>query len=51
MLGSIYTPQELGKRAMIFWLSGSIGKIFSGFLQAAAYQNLNGVYGMSGCKF
>ncbi|EPE08955.1 allantoate permease [Ophiostoma piceae UAMH 11346] len=51
MLGSIYTPQELGKRAMIFWLSGSIGKIFSGFLQAAAYENLDGVHGMSGWRW
>lgn len=36
MLGSWYTPSEIGKRAMVFWLAGSIGQMFSGFLQAAA---------------
>lgn len=51
MLGSWYTPREIGKRAMIFWLAGSIGNMFSGFLQAAAYTNLNGVHGHAGCKF
>jgi MFS transporter, ACS family, pantothenate transporter len=50
MLGSWYTPREIGKRAMIFWLAGSIGNMFSGFLQAAAYTNLNGVHGHAGCK-
>ncbi|WVF67012.1 hypothetical protein IAT40_001755 [Kwoniella sp. CBS 6097] len=43
LLGSWYTPRELGKRAMIFWLAGSLGNMFSGFLQAAAYRTLNGV--------
>lgn len=50
MLGSWYTPREIGKRAMVFWLAGSIGQMFSGFLQAAAvsgseFQHLSlGVY-------
>ena len=48
LLGSWYTPQELGKRAMIFWLAGSVGNMFSGFLQAAAYTNMSGVHGLSG---
>ncbi|KAH8602384.1 major facilitator superfamily domain-containing protein [Bisporella sp. PMI_857] len=51
MLGSWYTPQELGKRAMVFWLAGSIGLLFSGFLQAAAYTNLNGVHGHAGWRW
>lgn len=50
MLGSWYTPREIGKRAVMFWLAGSIGTMFSGFLQAAAYTNLNGVHGRSGCR-
>jgi hypothetical protein len=50
MLGSWYTPREIGKRAMVFWLAGSIGNMFSGFLQAAAYTNLNGVHGREGCE-
>jgi MFS family permease len=36
---------------MIFWLAGSIGSLFSGFLQAAAYTNLNGVGGFSGWRW
>ncbi|KAJ5635812.1 allantoate permease, partial [Penicillium longicatenatum] len=51
LLGSWYTPREIGKRAMIFWLAGSIGTIFSGFLQAAAYTNLDGVEGRAGWRW
>ncbi|KAH6892539.1 putative allantoate permease [Thelonectria olida] len=51
MLGSWYTPREIGKRAMIFWLAGSIGTMFSGFLQAAAYTNLHGVHGRAGWRW
>lgn len=51
MLGSWYTPQEIGKRAMVFWLAGSIGQLFSGFLQAAAYTNLSGVGGYAGWRW
>jgi ACS family pantothenate transporter-like MFS transporter len=49
LLGSWYTPREIGKRAMVFWLAGSVGSLFSGFLQAAAYKNLNGTNGYAGC--
>ncbi|KAH7131542.1 major facilitator superfamily domain-containing protein [Dactylonectria estremocensis] len=51
MLGSWYTPREIGKRSMIFWLAGSIGSMFSGFLQAAAYTNLHGVHGHAGWRW
>ncbi len=36
---------------MIFWLAGSVGTLFSGFLQAAAYKNLNGVHGLAGWRW
>lgn len=36
---------------MIFWLAGSIGTMFSGFLQAAAYTNLDGVNGRAGWRW
>jgi ACS family pantothenate transporter-like MFS transporter len=36
---------------MVFWLAGSIGQLFSGFLQAAAYNNLNGVHGLAGWRW
>ncbi|KAJ5579703.1 uncharacterized protein N7459_005688 [Penicillium hispanicum] len=51
LLGSWYTPQEIGKRSMVFWLAGSIGTLFSGFLQAAAYTNLDGVEGRTGWRW
>ncbi|KAH6874393.1 major facilitator superfamily domain-containing protein [Thelonectria olida] len=51
MLGSWYTPREIGKRAMLFWIAGSVGSMFSGFLQAAAYTNLNGVHGRAGWRW
>ncbi|KAJ5329304.1 hypothetical protein N7452_009694 [Penicillium brevicompactum] len=51
MLGSWYKPQEIGKRAMIFWLAGSVGSLFSGFLQSAAYTNLNGTNGYAGWRW
>ncbi|KAI0177921.1 allantoate permease [Pestalotiopsis sp. NC0098] len=51
LIGSWYTPREIGKRAMIFWLAGSVGTLFSGFLQSAAYSNLNGVHGYAGWRW
>lgn len=36
---------------MIFWLAGSIGQMFSGILQSAAYTHLNGVNGLSGWRW
>jgi ACS family pantothenate transporter-like MFS transporter len=36
---------------MIFWLAGAIGQLFSGFLQAAAYRNLNGAHGFEGWRW
>jgi ACS family pantothenate transporter-like MFS transporter len=36
---------------MIFWLAGSIGQLFSGFLQAAAYTNLSGIGGLAGWRW
>ncbi|TYJ53786.1 hypothetical protein B9479_005546 [Cryptococcus floricola] len=51
LLGSWYTPAEIGKRAMIFWLAGSLGQMFSGLLQAAASRNLDGVNGIEGWRW
>lgn len=36
---------------MVFWVAGSIGTMFSGFLQAAAYTNLHGVKGLEGWRW
>lgn len=50
LLGGWYTSREIGKRSMIFWLAGSLGQMFSGFLQAAAYTNLHNVNGIAGWR-
>lgn len=44
-------PVELYMRSGVFFLSSSLGTMFSGYLQAAAYSNLNGVHGRSGWKW
>ncbi|KAL7419497.1 hypothetical protein Q5752_005408 [Cryptotrichosporon argae] len=49
LLGGWYTPREIGKRAMIFWLAGSVGSMFSGFL--VAYTHLNDVHGLAGWRW
>lgn len=46
-----YTPRELGKRLAIFGVSSSAGSMFLGVLQAALYQNLNGVHGLQGWQW
>lgn len=50
-LGSWYTRSELFRRAMIFSISSSIGSMFSGFLQSAAYEHLSGVGGIDGWRW
>ncbi|KAJ7694821.1 major facilitator superfamily domain-containing protein [Mycena rosella] len=51
ILGSWYTPRELAKRSTIFWTAGSLGTMFSGFLQTAAYNNLDGIHGLAGWRW
>ncbi|EJT99513.1 MFS general substrate transporter [Dacryopinax primogenitus] len=51
ILGCWYTPRELSKRSYIFWVSGNLGTMFSGFLQSAAYTNLGGVNGLQGWRW
>ncbi|KAK6084483.1 major facilitator superfamily transporter [Seiridium cupressi] len=51
VLGSWYTKTELAKRIAIFHMTAPIGTAFSGYLQAAVYQNLNGVHGLAGWRW
>lgn len=51
ILGSWYKSGELGKRSGIFTSSGLAGTLFSGVLQAAVYQHLEGVGGRSGWRW
>ncbi|KXH50347.1 vitamin H transporter [Colletotrichum simmondsii] len=51
LLTSWYRSDELFKRAGVWYVSSNIGAMFGGYLQAAAYNNLNGVAGMAGWRW
>ena len=42
ILGAWYSGSELFKRAGTWFICNSLGSMVSGYLQAAAYKNLNG---------
>jgi hypothetical protein len=42
VLGSWYKPEEVFKRTGVWYVSNNIAVMFGGYLQAAAYKNLNG---------
>lgn len=50
-IGSWYKRDEVYRRIMAFSVSSSLGGMFSGFLQSAAYTNLAGKGGLSGWKW
>lgn len=49
--GAWYQKGELSKRLAIINCATAIGPMFSGYLQAAAYDGLNGVHGMAGWQW
>ncbi|OBT52151.1 hypothetical protein VE04_06210 [Pseudogymnoascus sp. 24MN13] len=51
ILSSWYRADELFKRAGVWYVSSNAGAMFGGYLQAAAYNNLNGVMGRSGWRW
>ncbi|KAB8293781.1 hypothetical protein EYC80_009266 [Monilinia laxa] len=51
ILGSWYTPRELGKRSGIFTSSGLAGSMFGGFIQTGIHSSLDGTKGMSGWRW
>ncbi|KAK9458960.1 major facilitator superfamily domain-containing protein [Lipomyces oligophaga] len=51
IIGSWYKPEEIAKRVVIWDMTWSIASMFSGYLQAAVYTNLNGVNGYSGWQW
>ncbi|KAL3422775.1 vitamin H transporter [Phlyctema vagabunda] len=51
VLSSWYRPEELFKRAGIWYICNNVGVMIGGYLQAAAYTNLNGVGGMAGWRW
>ncbi|KAK9316060.1 major facilitator superfamily domain-containing protein [Lipomyces starkeyi] len=51
VIGSWYTPDELGKRVSLFGIAGSVAAMFSGYIQAGVYTTMNGRYGIAGWKW
>ncbi|TPX33834.1 hypothetical protein SmJEL517_g03325 [Synchytrium microbalum] len=51
LIGEWYTKTELSKRFALFAVTSSLGAMFSGYLQAAVYTNLNGSNGLAGWKW
>ncbi|KAK7202938.1 major facilitator superfamily domain-containing protein [Myxozyma melibiosi] len=51
ILGSWYRPDEIAKRVVIWDMTWSMAAMFSGYLQAAVYTNLNGVGGYAGWQW
>jgi MFS transporter, ACS family, pantothenate transporter len=51
VLGAWYTKRELAKRASIFFASAFVGSMFSGYLQAALYNGMNGTGGLAGWRW
>lgn len=46
-----YLPGERGKRMTLFYSTATLSQMFSGYLQAAAYDNLSGKLGHSGWQW
>ncbi|OCF31598.1 hypothetical protein I316_06797 [Kwoniella heveanensis BCC8398] len=51
ILGSWYTRPELAKRIALWFVAGPAGSAFSGYLQAAIYNNLDGMNGIAGWRY
>ncbi|KAK5089025.1 hypothetical protein LTR05_003249 [Lithohypha guttulata] len=51
ILGSWYKPSEIGKRTAIFTSSGLAGTMFSGIMQGAIHETLDGSAGLAGFRW
>ncbi|KAI0125846.1 major facilitator superfamily domain-containing protein [Xylariales sp. AK1849] len=51
VIGSWYKPSETARRVALFYISSPLGTMFAGYVQAAAYTNLNGVNRLSGWRW
>ncbi|RDW66824.1 hypothetical protein BP5796_09573 [Coleophoma crateriformis] len=51
VLSSWYRPEELFKRAGVWYVCNNAGAMFGGYLQAAAYTHLSGKLGMAGWRW
>jgi ACS family pantothenate transporter-like MFS transporter len=51
ILGSWYRKSELGRRSALFVVSGVLGQMFSGYLQAALFAGMEGKGGMAAWRW
>ncbi|KAF7187151.1 MFS transporter PfmaC [Pseudocercospora fuligena] len=51
VIGAWYRKSELGRRSGLFVMSGVLGQMFSGYLQAALYAGMGGKGGMSAWRW
>ncbi|KAL4786983.1 major facilitator superfamily domain-containing protein [Aspergillus varians] len=51
VVNSWYRKQELGRRNALFWIANPLGQMIAGYLQAAAYTNLNNSHGLQGWRW
>ncbi|KAK9491781.1 major facilitator superfamily domain-containing protein [Lipomyces doorenjongii] len=51
IIGSWYTPEELGKRYSLFYMAQPLANMFSGYIQAGVYTSMNGLAGLSGWRW
>ncbi|OWZ73779.1 hypothetical protein AYX14_00729 [Cryptococcus neoformans] len=51
VLGSWYRKEELFKRAGVWFTGNFIGSAIGGYIQAAAYKNLNSIHGLAGWRW
>ncbi|KAJ5287227.1 hypothetical protein N7478_002913 [Penicillium angulare] len=51
IVNSWYRKPELGRRNALFWIANPLGQMIAGYLQAAAYTNLNNHHGLQGWRW
>ncbi|KAK9457431.1 major facilitator superfamily domain-containing protein [Dipodascopsis uninucleata] len=51
VIGSWYKRKEVSRRLGLYAVSSPLGSMFSGYLQTAAYTNLDGVRGLEGWRW
>lgn len=51
LIASWYTKSERGKRVTLFYSTATLSQMFSGYLQAGAYDGLNGKMGRAGWQW
>ncbi|KZF20374.1 pantothenate transporter [Xylona heveae TC161] len=51
VVNSWYKKSELGRRNALFWMANPIATMFGGYLQAAAYKNLDDRHGLQGWRW